>query len=85
MTRVDFDVLETIAARTGGQFFNAADETALEQVYQRIDELAAAEVRVQSWRPRTLLVHWPAGAAIVVVILGYAALLFNSRRRHRHA
>ena len=83
--RVDFDVLETIAARTGGQFFNAADQTALEQVYRRIDELAAAEVRVQSWRPRTPLVHWPAGAAIVVVLLGYAALLFGSRRRHRHA
>jgi Ca-activated chloride channel family protein len=83
--RVDFDVLGTIAARTGGQFFNATDETALEQVYRRIDELSAAEVRVQSWRPRTPLVHWPAGAATIVVLLGYAALLFSSRRRHRHA
>lgn len=83
--RVDFDVLATIAQRTGGQFFNAADETALAQVYQRIDELAAAEVRVQSWRPRTSLVHWPAGAAILVMLLGYAALLVSSGRRPRHA
>jgi Ca-activated chloride channel family protein len=83
--RVDFDVLETIAARTGGQFFNAADETALEQVYQRIDTLAAAEVRVQSWRPRTSLVHWPAGAAILLTLLGYAVLLISTGRRQRRA
>lgn len=78
--RVDFNVLAGIAARTGGQFFNAEDETALEQVYRRIDETAAADVRTQSWRPRTSLVHWPAGAAALLMLLAYAALLLGSRR-----
>jgi Ca-activated chloride channel family protein len=79
--RVDFDVLASIAERTGGQFFNAEDESALDQVYRRIDEAAAADVRTESWRPRASLVHWPAGAAIVLVLLGYLMLLTRSRRR----
>ena len=32
--RVDFDVLEAIARRTGGEFYNAEDETALDAVYR---------------------------------------------------
>jgi Ca-activated chloride channel family protein len=79
--RVDFDVLAAIAERTGGQFFNAEDESALDQVYRRIDEASAADVRTESWRPRTALVHWPAGAATVLVLLGYLVLLTGSRRR----
>jgi Ca-activated chloride channel family protein len=83
--RVDFDALATIAGRTGGEFFNAEDETALEAVYRRIDAAAAAEVRTQTWRPRTSLVQWPAGAAVVLVLFGYALLLVGARRRSRPA
>lgn len=73
--RVDFDTLANIATRTGGAFFNAGDEQALDQVYRRIDESTAVEVRTESWRPRTSLVHWPAGAAIAVVLVAYLFLL----------
>ena len=79
--RVDFGVLADVAHRTGGQFFNAEDETALKQVYQRIDEIAVAEVRTQSWRPRTSLVYWPAGLAALLALLAYSALLLGSARR----
>ncbi len=79
--RVDFAVLADIAARTGGQFFNAEDESALQQVYARIDETAVADVRTQSWRPRTSLVHWPAGSAALLIILAYVGLLLGARRR----
>ena len=79
--RVDFGVLESVSGRTGGAFFDARDETALEQVYRRIDELAAADVRTQSWRPRISLVHWPAGAAILLLLVTYALLLLGGRRR----
>ena len=79
--RVDFTTLETIAQRTGGRFFNAGDETALEDVYRLIDEATTADVRTQSWRPRQSLVHWPAGIAAVLVLLGYAVLLIGGRRR----
>ncbi len=83
--RVDFEVLQAIAERTGGQFFNAEDESALAEVYRRIDSVAAADVRTQSWRPRESLVVWPAGVATIVALLGYAWLLFASRRRGARA
>ena len=79
--RVDFATLETVAKRTGGQFFNAGDEAALEDVYRLIDEATTADVRTQSWRPRESLVHWPAGIAVVLALLGYAVLLIGGRRR----
>ena len=83
--RVDFGVLADIARRTGGEFFNAEDETALQQVYRRIDESAVADVRTQSWRPRTSLVHWPAGAAALLMLLAYVWLLLATVRRGANA
>jgi len=83
--RVDFDVLAAIARRTGGEFYNAEDEAALDAVYRRIDQTAVADVRTQSWRPRESLVHWPAGIAVILVLLTYAGLLFSSRRRGERA
>ena len=83
--RVDFDVLAAIARRTGGEFYNAEDEAALDAVYRRIDQTAVADVRTQSWRPRESLVHWPAGFAVILVLLTYAGLLFSSRRRGKRA
>ena len=83
--RVDFEVLDAIAIRTGGEFFNAEDEAALDAVYRRIDATAAAEVRTQSWRPRESLVHWPAGIAMLLALFAYAALLLGSRRKGARA
>ncbi len=83
--RVDFEVLDDIATRTGGEFFNAEDEAALDAVYRRIDATAAAEVRTQSWRPRESLVHWPAGIALLLALFAYAALLLGSRRKGARA
>lgn len=80
--RVDFDVLAEIASRTGGQFFTADDEAALGQVYARIDEAAAAEVRTESWRPRTSLVHWPAGVALLLMLLAFPLMAIGTHRRH---
>ena len=79
--RVDFDTLAAIARRTGGEFFNAENETALDAVYRRIDETAVADVRTQSWRPHESLVHWPAGLAVILTLLAYALLLIGSRFR----
>jgi len=79
--RVDFEVLKSVAEETGGRFFDARDENALAQVYRRIDEMAPAEIRTQSWRPRQSLVHWPAGAVVVLSLFGYALLLLAARRR----
>ncbi len=79
--RVDFQTLEAVATRTGGEFFNAENEAALAEVYQRIDELSPCELKTESWRPRQYLVHWPSGAAVVVGLLAYGTLLAGARRR----
>ncbi len=79
--RVDFETLQAVAERTGGRFFTAENESALVDVYRRIDTVAMGEVKTQSWRPTESLVHWPAGAALLVGLLSYAMLLFGARRR----
>jgi Ca-activated chloride channel family protein len=79
--RVDFDILAEVAQRTGGEFYNAEDESALVSVYRRIDEKAVADVRTQSWRPRESLLHWPAGLAVALLIMTYTGMLYASRRR----
>ena len=83
--RVDFDALRLVAERTGGRFFDAQDENALAEVYQRVDEMAVADVRTQSWRPRESLVHWLAGGAVVWALLGYGLLVLGARRRDASA
>ena len=77
--RVDFATLTDIAQRTGGQFFNAEDETALTEIYARIDAMDPGEVKVQSWRPRDSLVHWPIAIALLLGIVGGGLLLFTRR------
>jgi Ca-activated chloride channel family protein len=79
--RVDFAVLAELAERSGGRFFNAEDETALGSVYARIDELAVADVRSESWRPRTSLGHWLTGLALLLLLAGYGVLLLRGPRR----
>jgi Ca-activated chloride channel family protein len=83
--RVDFETLETIAARTGGQFYNAEDEDALAGVYEAIDRATTVDIRTQSWRPRESLVHWPAGVALVTALLAYLFLLVSTRPGTRAA
>ena len=47
--RIDEDLLREIAEMTGGQYFRATDETALEEIYQRIDELETTAVEVTTY------------------------------------
>jgi len=79
--RVDFETLSSIAERTGGSFFTADNESSLQEVYQRIDAMDPGEVKIQSWRPRDSLVHWPAGAGLLLGLL--TALLLLARRPAR--
>jgi len=50
-------------------------------VYARIDQLAVADVKTTEWRPRTSLLQWPAGAALIISLLSYFVLLGTRRRR----
>ncbi len=77
--RVDFGVLRSVADHTGGTFSNAEDEQSLARVYAAIDAATTADTRTESWRPRTSLLVWPAGSALILMLLGYLALLLRSR------
>jgi Ca-activated chloride channel family protein len=79
--KVDFAALEAVASRTGGAFFEATDESSLQQVYARIDELAVADVKTTEWRPRKSLLQWPAGAALIIALATYLLLMLGTRRR----
>jgi Ca-activated chloride channel homolog len=46
---VDEPLLRDIAATTGGQFFRATNEAALDSIYQRIDELETSTVQVSRY------------------------------------
>lgn len=81
--RVDLGALEDIAGRTRGQFFYAGDETALEQVYAKIDEQNPREVETTSYRPTTGLAHVPLGVGLVLALLTIAWLHFTGASRHR--
>ena len=81
--RVDFGTLASIAERTGGTFSNAEDETSLGSIYAAIDSATSADVRTQTWRPRTSLVYLPAGAVLLLMLFGYSLLLTLRARRGR--
>ncbi|MCV6598775.1 MAG: VWA domain-containing protein [Mangrovicoccus sp.] len=83
--RVDLAALQTVAARTGGQYFFAEDADALEQVYARIDDLAPREVESLSYRPRRSLAWIPLGVSALLGLVLMGALAVSRRTRPGHA
>jgi len=87
--RVDLSVLQSVASTTGGHFFRAEDGAQLQAIYTDIDRLAPARLQTLSWRPKLPLFQWPLGAAVMLSLLLWLALLANSEwsraRLHRHA
>ncbi|BES71352.1 VWA domain-containing protein [Marinobacter nanhaiticus D15-8W] len=78
--KVDLQTLETIAKNTQGAYFFAEDETALEHVYQRIDQLAPRVVESLSYRPRQSLAYFPLLAAALIGLLTLGWLQWSVRQ-----
>jgi Ca-activated chloride channel homolog len=76
--RVDLDTLRSVATTTGGTFFRAEDGAQLEAIYADINRLAPVKLETQSWRPKLPLFQWPLGAAVVLALLLWTALLLRS-------
>ena len=58
---IDEELLREIAGLTGGRYFRATDEAALDSIYTRIDELEKTEVEVRTYTnytPRHLASRW---------------------------
>ncbi|MBC2729818.1 VWA domain-containing protein [Thiobacillus sp.] len=73
---LDEDTLKDIAKTTGGAYFRATDAAALEQVYDRIDQLEPSAARQQWYRPRDEWFAWPLGLAL---LLSLPAVLWSGR------
>jgi len=64
---LDERTLQTIAAKTGGQYFRARDLAELEAIYQLLDELEPVERDPQTFRPTKALFYWPLAAALLLM------------------
>lgn len=47
---IDEDLLQSIAGRTGGEFFRANDPAALHDIFDRIDRLEKSEIKLTAYR-----------------------------------
>jgi Ca-activated chloride channel family protein len=87
--RVDLSVLQNVADTTHGQFFRAEDGAQLQAIYTDIDRLAPAKLDTLSWRPKLPLFQWPLGAAVLLALTLWLALLaaseWDRRREAVHA
>jgi Ca-activated chloride channel family protein len=50
VVEVDEDLLKKIAERTGGDFFRATDRNSLRDIFERIDHLEKADIKVNLYR-----------------------------------
>ncbi len=65
----DEEVMRRIAQITGGEYFRATDTSALETIYQRIDELEKSEAESRTVMIPHPLYRWPLGLALLALLL----------------
>lgn len=65
---LDEDTLRAIAKATGGAYFRATDERALQDVYRRIDRLEPAAGHQQWLRPADEWFTWPLALALLLSV-----------------
>jgi Ca-activated chloride channel family protein len=58
MTELDEDTLKEIAARTGGRYYRATDEQALDEIYRRILEMEKTAFEVKHFKHRKELARY---------------------------
>ncbi|MCC7465550.1 MAG: VWA domain-containing protein [Saprospiraceae bacterium] len=67
--RFDTELLEEMAAATGGKFYRARSERDLKYIYGEIDRLEKTKIEVTTIRRTTDYFHWLVGAAVVFLLL----------------
>ncbi len=76
---IDAETLKQVAETTGGRFFAAQSVAELEQIYALLDEIEPVEVDNVSFRPRKALHFWPAGLALLLIVLAMLLPIFAQR------
>ena len=66
---IDEDLLTAIASMTGGQYFRATDQEALQAIYDKINTLEKTESNVKQFLIREPLYPYPLGLAMVLLFL----------------
>ncbi|WP_022942876.1 VWA domain-containing protein [Psychromonas hadalis] len=77
---LDEKTLTEIATLTGGQYFRARDQQALQQIYQTLNQLEPIDSNFLEFRPEKNLFYWP--LSLAVLILFFALLYFKLRGRY---
>ena len=67
--RLNEEVLQAIARRTGGAYFFAGDEVELERIYAELDRLEQIEFESKTFVPERPLFQVPLGVAVLAMIL----------------
>ena len=76
---VDAEMLRAVSTSTGGRYFSATTQDALETIYAEIDTMEAAPVDERTYTDRTEQYPWFVGGALGLVLLevGLATTLFR--------
>ena len=78
MARVEIDegLMTQISEMTGGKYFRATDEAALQKIYDEIDKLEKTEVEVTRFTKYTEVFHYFAGVALALILLHFVLRYF---------
>ena len=66
---MDEALLTKIADMTGGQYFRATDNTSLEKIYSKINELEKVEINAMEYKIRKPLYRYPLGLACLLFLM----------------
>ena len=67
--KFDTQLLEEIAATTGGKFYRAFSERDLEAIYAEIDRLEKTKIEVSTVKRSTDYFHWLIGVAVLLLLV----------------
>ena len=69
ISEIDDATMTQIAEMTGGRYFRARTLEDMVAIYDELDQMEPIEQDEQTYRPITLLFHWPLGAALLLSFL----------------
>ncbi|MBK6478683.1 MAG: VWA domain-containing protein [Saprospiraceae bacterium] len=78
MARVEIDekLMTQVSEMTGGKYYRATDEEALQKIYDEIDKLEKTEVEVTKFTKYTETFHYFVGVAALLLILHFIIKYF---------